>query len=82
MRRSTLRTSRAFVVAGLLSLFAGPILAQSTFSRLTGTILDSSGAVLPGVRNVRSAQFGLITNTQTVDQAAPRTAQFSLRYSF
>jgi hypothetical protein len=31
---------------------------------------------------VRSGQFGLITNTQTVDQAAPRTVQFSLRYSF
>jgi hypothetical protein len=33
-------------------------------------------------RNVRSGQFGLITETQTVDQAAPRTVQFSLRYSF
>ncbi|PYR90074.1 MAG: hypothetical protein DMF84_21450, partial [Acidobacteria bacterium] len=33
-------------------------------------------------RNVRSSQFGLITDTQTVDQAAPRTVQFSLRYTF
>ena len=33
-------------------------------------------------RNVRSSQFGLITDTQAVDQAAPRTMQFSLRYTF
>jgi len=26
--------------------------------------------------------FGIITATQTVDQAGPRTVQFSLRYSF
>jgi len=156
MRRSTFRTSRIVVVASLCSLWAGVTLAQSTFSTLTGTVLDSSGAVLPGVtitvtntrtrsartvvtdsvgnyllpavgsligpntkvfsmtigknfpiagssrmrfeaafsnlfdtenfglpnRNVRSAQFGLITGTQTVDQAAPRTVQFSLRYAF
>ena len=30
-------------------LAAGPALAQSTFATLTGTITDSSGAVLPGV---------------------------------
>jgi hypothetical protein len=33
-------------------------------------------------RNVRSSQFGRITSTQTVDQAGPRTVQFSLRYTF
>jgi hypothetical protein len=33
-------------------------------------------------RNVRSGTFGRITNTQNVDQAGPRTVQFSLRYSF
>jgi hypothetical protein len=33
-------------------------------------------------RNVRSSTFGLITNTQNVDQAGPRTVQFSLRYTF
>ncbi len=33
-------------------------------------------------RNVGSGSFGRITNTQTVDQASPRTVQFSLRYSF
>jgi hypothetical protein len=32
--------------------------------------------------NVASSAFGRVTNTQTVDQAGPRTIQFSLRYSF
>jgi hypothetical protein len=31
---------------------------------------------------VTSPAFGRITSTQTVDQAGPRTVQFSLRYSF
>jgi len=37
-----------------------------------------------GVPNmsVASSAFGRITSTQTVDQAGPRTVQFSLRYSF
>ena len=33
-------------------------------------------------RNVGVGSFGRITNTQSVDQAGPRTVQFSLRYSF
>jgi hypothetical protein len=32
--------------------------------------------------NITSSAFGRITATQTVDQAGPRTIQFSLRYSF
>ena len=32
--------------------------------------------------NVTSSAFGRVTATQTVDQAGPRTIQFSLRYSF
>jgi hypothetical protein len=32
--------------------------------------------------NVTSSAFGRVTATQTVDQAGPRTVQFSLRYSF
>jgi hypothetical protein len=37
-----------------------------------------------GVPNttVTSSSFGRITSTQSVDQAGPRTIQFSLRYSF
>ena len=37
---------------------------------------------VPGTTNVTSSAFGRITGTQTVDQAGPRTIQFSLRYSF
>ena len=37
---------------------------------------------VPGSMNVTSSAFGRITQTQTVDQAGPRTIQFSLRYSF
>jgi hypothetical protein len=32
--------------------------------------------------NVTSSAFGRVTNTQTVDQAGPRTVQLSLRYTF
>ena len=37
---------------------------------------------IPGTTNVTSSSFGRINATQTVDQAGPRTIQFSLRYSF
>jgi hypothetical protein len=37
---------------------------------------------VPSTLNVTSSSFGRITGTQTVDQAGPRTIQFSLRYSF
>jgi Carboxypeptidase regulatory-like domain/TonB dependent receptor len=50
---------------------------EAAFSNLFNT--ENFG--LPN-RTVQSAQFGRITSTQTVDQAAPRTVQFSLRYSF
>ena len=33
-------------------------------------------------RTITSTAFGRITGTQTVDQAGPRTVQFSLRYTF
>ena len=32
--------------------------------------------------NVASSAFGRVTNTQSVDQAGPRTVQFSVRFSF
>ncbi len=37
---------------------------------------------IPGTMNITSSAFGRITRTQPVDQAGPRTIQFSLRYSF
>src|SRR6058998_1198138 len=59
MRRSTLRPSSLLVLLVCVGgLVAGPALAQSTFATLTGTVTDSSGAVLPGVTIT-------ITNTRT-----------------
>ena len=37
---------------------------------------------IPGNMNITSSAFGRVTRTQPVDQAGPRTIQFSLRYSF
>jgi hypothetical protein len=37
---------------------------------------------VPSNMSVTSSAFGRITGTQTVDQAGPRTIQFSLRYTF
>lgn len=37
---------------------------------------------VPANMNVTSSAFGRITGTQAVDQAGPRTIQFSLRYRF
>jgi hypothetical protein len=37
---------------------------------------------IPSNMNITSSAFGRITGTQAVDQAGPRTVQFSLRYSF
>jgi hypothetical protein len=58
MRRSRFRLTRSLLVACLSALIPGPALAQSTFATLTGTVTDSSGAVLPGVTIT-------VTNTRT-----------------
>src|SRR6266571_5309357 len=64
MRCSPLLCFRILVFASLFALIPIGALAQSTFATLTGTVVDSSGAVLPGVTLT-------VTNTRT--QAA-RTA--------
>jgi hypothetical protein len=51
------------------------------FEAAFSNLFNAENLGLPN-RNVGSGQFGLITATQTVDQAGPRTVQFSLRYSF
>jgi hypothetical protein len=70
----------------VLSLSVGKSFAIAGSSRMRfeaafSNLFDTENFGLPN-RNVRSGQFGLITNTQSVDQAGPRTVQFSLRYSF
>jgi hypothetical protein len=37
---------------------------------------------IPGSMSITSSAFGRITQTQSVDQAGPRTVQFSLRFMF
>ncbi len=54
--RSTWR--QALAGAAVVSLLASPALAQTTLGRLAGTVLDASGAVLPGASVT-------LTNTQT-----------------
>ena len=51
------------------------------FEAAFSNLFDAENFAAPN-RTVSSSQFGIITATQTVDQAGPRTVQFSLRYSF
>ncbi len=51
---------------------------EASFSNL----FDIENLDIPGTMNITSSAFGRVTNTQTVDQAGPRTIQFSLRYTF
>ena len=44
-----IHTLRSVLIACLFAIGTGTALAQSTFATLTGTVTDSSGAVLPGV---------------------------------
>src|SRR5437660_6061551 len=64
MRRSAFRFVPVVLVACVSAVMTGTALGQSTFGTLTGTVLDSSGAVLPGVTIT-------VTNTRT---QAVRTA--------
>ena len=45
-------------------------------------LFDVENLDIPGTMNITSSAFGRITRTQPVDQAGPRTVQFSLRYTF
>jgi hypothetical protein len=49
--------------------------------RLLSNLFNIENLDVPNT-NVASNAFGRITNTQSVDQAGPRTVQFSLRFSF
>ena len=51
---------------------------EASFSNL----FDIENLDVPGTMNVTSSAFGRITSTQAVDQAGPRTVQFSLRVTF
>ncbi len=51
------------------------------FEMAIANLFDIENFDVPN-RTITSSAFGRITGTQTVDQAGPRTVQFSLRYAF
>src|SRR5262249_19126993 len=52
------------------------------FEIAIANLFNTENLDIPANLNVTSSAFGRITRVQTVDQAGPRTVQFSLRYSF
>jgi hypothetical protein len=73
------KTQAFSMTVGKSFAIAGP--QRLRFEAAFTNLFDIENLGLPN-RNVRSGTFGRITNTQTYDQAGPRTVQFSLRYSF
>ena len=61
--------------------FRMPANQRLRFEMAIANLFDIENFDVPN-RTITSSAFGRITNTQTVDQAGPRTVQFSLRYSF
>ncbi|HEY3120413.1 MAG TPA: carboxypeptidase-like regulatory domain-containing protein, partial [Vicinamibacteria bacterium] len=58
---------RLALLVPFIALFAADLRAQTTTGRISGTVLDTSGAVLPGVTvTVREEATGL-TRTATTD---------------
>jgi hypothetical protein len=67
MRRN-LQRALAFVLP-LLVLYAGGVAAQSTTGRISGTVVDSSGAVLPGVTVTVTNEATGLTRSLITDSA-------------
>lgn len=61
--------------------FSMPANQRLRFEIAMANLFDIENFDVPN-RTITSSAFGRITNTQTGDQAGPRTVQFSLRYSF
>jgi hypothetical protein len=61
-----------------------PVAATSRlrFEASVANLFNIENLDIPGTMSITSSAFGRITRTQAVDQAGPRTVQFSLRYSF
>jgi hypothetical protein len=52
------------------------------FETAVSNLFNIENLDVPSTLNIAPGAFGRIMQTQTVDQAGPRTNQFSLRYSF
>ncbi|MFN2446923.1 MAG: carboxypeptidase regulatory-like domain-containing protein [Vicinamibacterales bacterium] len=83
---SLLRLGRLITVAVMTATLAAPASAQVSTFDLSGTVLDSSGAVLPGATvTLRNTKTGLIRSEVTDPQgryhfiAVPIVGEFSLR---
>ena len=59
---------------------SGP--SRMRFEIAMSNLFNIENLDIPGNLNITSSAFGRITRVQSVDQAGPRTVQFSLRYSF
>jgi len=84
--RSLLRLWRTVAVIGMTATLAGPALAQVSTFDLSGTVLDASGAVLPGATVVlRNTQTGLVRTEITDGRgryhfiAVPIVGEFNLK---
>jgi len=62
--------------------FPTPGSSRLRFELAFSNLFNVENLDIPGTLNITSSAFGRITQTQSVDQAGPRTIQFSLRYSF
>ncbi|HKB12528.1 MAG TPA: carboxypeptidase-like regulatory domain-containing protein [Vicinamibacterales bacterium] len=72
---------------GVFSMTVGksvPVMAPARlrFEVAFSNLFNVENLDTPGSLTITSSSFGRITATQPVDQAGPRTVQFSLRYSF
>jgi hypothetical protein len=68
-----------------LTLGKGFSLAGSSrlrFEASFANLFNLENLDIPGTMNITSGAFGRVTRTQAVDQAGPRTVQFSLRVTF
>lgn len=62
---------RIWVVLGLIALLIPPVVAQTATGRITGTVADASGAVLPGVTVVAlNEETGVSYETLSGDTGA------------
>ena len=76
------RTGHARVLYDPPYTFLFATASRLRFEMAFSNLFNLENLDIPSTLNVTSSAFGRINGTQTVDQAGPRTVQFSLRYSF